>query len=300
MFDRIIMPFIRKAPETTETKVKPVDLTGLTVKEVIEQIHSEFGNAGEQLLKDANEILAANSNICSEKADRLKSLGFTSVPEVKQVEEKIQKKNHSEETIQLVQTYKMKYPNYKFITEEMVQQICKKYNLVCGDIGAYKGFVPVKNVSEIEAFLKQYTFDVWTEVERSWTSWDHKGQSIDMSNYEIRSSTSAGYYHFYPKDSSKENYKDRVFQSENRFEFYGSGTIDGKYYHVSSFRKASMKICAPVKDMEISERQRIVDGYKIIDWPDPVILQPITGGYLIVTAWGDESSDPLVVNESLN
>ncbi len=30
--------------------------------------------------------------------------------------------------------------------------------------------------------------------------------------------------------------------------------------------------------------------------PDPVILQPVKGGYLIVTAWGDEASDPDIIN----
>ena len=38
--------------------------------------------------------------------------------------------------------------------------------------------------------------------------------------------------------------------------------------------------------------------------PDPVVLAPInfnnTNLYCIVTAWGDEASDPLVVNESNN
>lgn len=34
--------------------------------------------------------------------------------------------------------------------------------------------------------------------------------------------------------------------------------------------------------------------------PDPVVLYPVREGYLIVTAWGDEASDPDVVNEVNN
>lgn len=59
------------------------------------------------------------------------------------------------------------------------------------------------------------------------------------------------------------------------------------------------QICAPLKDMEITTRQQVV-GYKIQDIPDPVVLQPVEGGYLIVCAWGDEASDEIVVNEINN
>ena len=34
--------------------------------------------------------------------------------------------------------------------------------------------------------------------------------------------------------------------------------------------------------------------------PDPVVLQEVRGGYLIITAWGDEASDPLIVNKNNN
>lgn len=42
-------------------------------------------------------------------------------------------------------------------------------------------------------------------------------------------------------------------------------------------------------------------GYKLEKHiPDPVVLRHEHGGYLIVTAWGDEESDENVVNESFN
>ena len=33
---------------------------------------------------------------------------------------------------------------------------------------------------------------------------------------------------------------------------------------------------------------------------DPVVLQRVVGGYLILSAWGPEASDPIVVNEINN
>ena len=39
---------------------------------------------------------------------------------------------------------------------------------------------------------------------------------------------------------------------------------------------------------------------KTVNIPDPVVLQPVCGGYLIVCAWGDEASDEIVVNQQMN
>lgn len=65
----------------------------------------------------------------------------------------------------------------------------------------------------------------------------------------------------------------------------------------------SLQICAPVKDMDMTKIS-LEDEYKMKkvykDIPDPVVLQPVKGGYLILTAWGDEASDPIVVNEINN
>ena len=40
------------------------------------------------------------------------------------------------------------------------------------------------------------------------------------------------------------------------------------------------------------------EALKIV--PDPVVLQPVRYGFLIVTAWGDEASDEMVVNPRNN
>lgn len=37
-----------------------------------------------------------------------------------------------------------------------------------------------------------------------------------------------------------------------------------------------------------------------VNVPDPVVLQPVKGGFLIVCAWGEEASDEIVVNEKMN
>lgn len=64
-------------------------------------------------------------------------------------------------------------------------------------------------------------------------------------------------------------------------------------------KEKELKICAPLKDMNIPKGKE-VKGYKVQNIPDPVVLQPIRGGYLIVCAWGDEASDEIVVNQNAN
>jgi len=77
----------------------------------------------------------------------------------------------------------------------------------------------------------------------------------------------------------------------NNVELHGKGVVS---------RRMGLKICAPIADMDTTQ-MRITDGYKMeVVIPDPVVLQPVKGGYFIVTAWGDEASDEIVVNSIQN
>jgi hypothetical protein len=61
-----------------------------------------------------------------------------------------------------------------------------------------------------------------------------------------------------------------------------------------------LKICASVKDFN-TENMQITDGYKLeLNLPDPIVLQPVNGGYLIVSKWGLEAEDNSLANEKMN
>ncbi len=60
----------------------------------------------------------------------------------------------------------------------------------------------------------------------------------------------------------------------------------------------SLKIVAPLNQIKMDSRDRIKNRQIITD--DPIVLQPVHGGYLIVTVWGKEANDPEIQNESLN
>jgi hypothetical protein len=68
--------------------------------------------------------------------------------------------------------------------------------------------------------------------------------------------------------------------------------------------KCPLEIAAPLKDFNMTGAE--VNGFKIskIEIPDPIVLKPVIFNnqkhYLIVTAWGLEAADELVVNANHN
>jgi len=235
-------------------------------KEVME-IHHEFETAADKLLLEATSIIAEAATKDTSKVNRLEALGFKQAGQVTELKPLLQKAELGKEQVSLVNYYKINYPFNKFITEEQVKTICHKYNLVCGDVERFKGFVPEKNLKDIENFkLKEEDF---TYQQGNWNSWSMEWRYKRITREEFLSRTTS-----------------KVWNTDKEYKF-----ITGE----------PLKICAPIKDMD-NKGLDLVDGYKLEKKhiPDPVVLQPVNGGYLILTAWGDEASDPLVVNEINN
>lgn len=267
----------------------------------IEMIHHEFDIAAETLYKEAVAIITKVGPINEDKTERLKALGFNSVPEVKEVAQKKQQIEMSVAMRDMINEYKRKYPFNKFITDEQVKTICMKYGLIYGETSRYKGFVPEKNLKEIETFVKQYKFDKTaiaipfaTALPTFVPQKDRPRYVIDLSDAEMEKST------LDPTKSvmvSKANRMRMQHAGDNKF--YGSIQIDGRMIH-ADMEIIGLQIAAPFKDFNTQGMD--VEDYKLVQKhvPDPVVLQPIKGGYLIVTAWGDEASDPLVMNEINN
>lgn len=264
------------------------------------QIHREFEGAADALLKSAKEIIdeAATKDVV--KVSRLESLGFKQAAQVSELKPLIQKAELSKEQIDLVKYYQRNYPLNKFITEDQVKEICHKYNLVCGEVGRFKGFVPEKNLKQIEGFnLKKEDKDVLIftcEYTGEAFFFDNNDFTAHGKNYCVNNGN-----RFYIVNSQGENiYKGKSLLTEKALlKFIGKITPRGFYGKLSN--NATLKICAPVKDMDLTGLE-LVEGYKLQKKhiPDPVVLNPVKGGYLILTAWGDEASDPIVTNSINN
>jgi len=245
---------------------------------IVEDIHNEFNIAGENLLKEAKDIIA-NIRIENEgKVDDLKSCGFSSTKEVVHTEAERNKKAKKEELANALEYFNVHYPMYKFITQDMALKICKKYNLVLGDVGQFTGFVPEKNLKQIKRFFENEN-------------------KLSMQYYEWYRGM------FHSRTISKESY-DKAKEQEQKMNEMMERVGHTIPYHVRyGARKTELKIAAPIKDMK-------KDGYKLLgkvfvkEVPDPVVLAPVKHGnielYCIVTAWGDEASDEIVVNQTQN
>jgi hypothetical protein len=242
--------------------------------DVVYKIHKEFFTSSDILLEEASNILNKKESDLH-KIDRLKNIGFNKTKEVVENDSLVQKKKLSEELSQIIKDYSFRYPNNKFITEENVTAICDKYNLFLGNIEDFKGFVPDKNLIEIENF---------------------KLQEKDFVNV----------FHL-PKGYVSFIWRQGDFTISELCDLLGAKFPEGvilemaRTLRVSGKKRDKLKIAAPLKDFDlngkITSHRKIVNA---IPPDDPIVLQSVPGGYLILTAWGDEASDPLIVNEKMN
>jgi hypothetical protein len=234
----------------------------MTQTEIIQQIHNEFFTASDRL----KGVSLSEKKI--KKADTLKSLGFAKSKDVVVAD----KLRLTVEQIRAVDYYSFYYPQYKFITEDQVESICKKYSLIFGNVSNYKGSIPDAKVEDMKRFkLRKEDIIVRTE----------QRHGADFQ-WEVAKC-----------------YNPIVNLILAVFGYCPWGFLLFTFYQWRK-RTQSFKICAPANEMELGRWEGIMMDWKIEAVPDPVVLQPVNGGYLIVTAWGDEASDESVVNEKMN
>jgi hypothetical protein len=119
------------------------------------QIYNDVYSAQELLLQEAKSILDKAIDVNEEKyvlLEEMNRLGFANAEEVKiftEYKEKMQKQADISEAIEY---YKNTYPFNKFINEESVNVICKKYGLVLSNVDNYIAEIPLKNQKEIISF----------------------------------------------------------------------------------------------------------------------------------------------------
>lgn len=259
-----------------------IKLKNKSTKEIIEEIHESFYTEVDKLLADSKILRSTDTHLQNliDKSTKLKALGFNNTKECKDADIEIDRiriiseENSSKTTLnQAIDYFTAKYPLNKFITEESVVKICNKYGLVYGEINKYLGTVPDKNLKEIENSKIQNEDKLYNKIIHS------------NSLYGTNRITSISY----------EEYNNKCEIEE----------ISSDYFHYS-YHKSNLEIAAPQKDFDMKgfEIQNSKLTLKKIDIPDPVVLQPVlfknNKYYLILSAWGDEASDELVVNNINN
>lgn len=207
-------------------------------KSIVDQIHEDFDVAIDGFMKEVNGMIDGH---LMDQGARLKQLGFRQSQQATDGE----KMKAINDTALAAKRYAVEYPLYKFITDDLVSVICKKYGLVLGPTERFIGHVPEKNIKEMEQFKLSHRERV------SYWSLEHIRPIFD------------------------------------NFGMTGWNRPD----------EIGFVICAPIKDFDTKGLK--LSGHKL-EIEDPIVLQPIKYGYLIVTKWGPEASDPGLINEKHN
>ena len=260
------------------TKIKRAPFT-------VADIHREFDTAVDSII---NQIINADPEKIA-KTDELSKLGFYSAKPVVEnnvLSAAIKTKNYVGEQAAY---FRQHYPFNKFITENLVGEICKKYGLLFGDAHKYIGDIPEKNIAEITSFKLRkedkciYICGWYDEVV---TDYGGGHRASTWFRVAVKSEKSVwGFQYTHSGSFGNSSHFNQVQEDRKEVEK----------------ENQKMRICAPEKDFEINTARQdrvAADGYTLID--DPIVLMPVTGGYLIVSKWGGEAADEKVVNSIEN
>lgn len=273
---------------STLPDVKPV----LSMKETIQEIHNSFYSEVDALLASAkvSNSLDSDKQELIDKRNRLVALGFEKTKECVEAQSEIdrldtlKKENKAKsELIDCINYFTQKYPTYKFITEDSVKKICAKYNLIYGSVSRYIGTVPDENIKHIEDF----------KINKEDAAWEETMTGMRM--------TSNAWGLGYEQKTTITGYKNETKPVEQT-DFDILSTLHSNFN--TGERKSPLEIVAPVKDFDTTGME--LKDFKLTDRIilDPIVLAPVVyknqKHYLVVTAWGLEGSDELVVNQKMN
>lgn len=272
--------------------------TPKSTAEIVAEIHETFFTEVDRLKQLASEITSTHSPI-QEKlniSSELFSLGFQQCKQVKEaIPEhhrvgRIEEENKNKLVLQrAINHFSFHYPNYKFITENSVIKICEKYGLIYGSSYRFIGSVPLRNMEEIKKL------SVRPEDEAILIYTD------GCANYDLYEKFRQAGREFQYMDDSRGLYG--TVSEFNEFVDEHKAKKEKKHIHEPYMQPANFEIAAPASDFD--KQWAKVQGAKLVEsYPDPVVLKPVIfegkKHYLIVTAWGPEASDELVVNQKMN
>lgn len=242
------------------------------VNRKIQEIHDSFDIASQLALDEANRILNRDVDRKNdEKVKMLSQLGFNASPMIEKVNKERNITNTAKLRTETVQKYAHKYPQYKFIFRDQVEQICKKYSLICGHVGLYIGDVPMKNLKEIADF-KVKDEDIYWHIYNFMSA----RNTFDMNGSYI-------------SHADKMRTESKVVADQHNMYWRN------KYRQVCE--KMPFFICAPQKDMKETKRKGV---FAVEHIPDPIVLHFMPEGFLVVSKWGLEAEDAVLTNEKMN
>lgn len=274
---------------------KSSDIPRKSSTALVEEIHAEFDSAQDRLLKRAYQILSVETSPTELAGKKLLELGFTNAPQVLAYTKKSTEVALSTQTAKLIQLYQTKYPTLKFITEDELARICKKYGLVFAPVSAYIGEVPSKNIEEIRNAPKLQMED----EPKDKCMFFYRGDFTTEATAEQKKIVRAGI------PCKIDHYGQRI-TNNNAIVRESLGiassicTIAYDYRSFKLYSRQGLFIAAPKSDFNLEGIESDTDfGYAkvtTIEVKDPIVFRYIDGGLQILSKWGLEANDPALAN----
>lgn len=301
-------------------------------KSIVAEIHESFTRAELELVYEAEMILKEATEENKEKADRLTKLGFGSAKPVERLSDK--KMQEAEQLLHLRKRYSRIAPQYKFLTEDKLVEICSKYKIVVGASERYTEDIPEKNQKDIlnfnildDSFLEisddKYRNAVWIPKHGSGMHPKNMGtEHLYNALKHICMTTLSSYSLNFDPNIFRAMITELVLRGEK-------GKVEGLSYYVDQTRlsaKQKNELLKPMKTTyfyvaadidsfdtkgtelesvflnEAENDEELAESIKSTLYReyDPIVLAKVQGGYLVVTAWGDEAEDPDVIQPNRN
>lgn len=301
---------------------------------VVEDIHTEFTEAEELLMNEVNEILTkAGREEYKKLVKAINKVGF--INSANSLEFTTSFLANAEAKANQIKAYKLSYPGHKFITEQKCVEICKKYNLVMASAPRFTERIPIKNMHEIAEF--KYDKATMREVvDFAWVTGNNKSLRLEemtedhivnalrrvrQTVYQIQHGSRFGVSGL--KHGEEERLLRVVYYMERELDrrevpeiFREDSSIESANIKNKSLAKTlgqEFWVCGDetqfdLSDAYIDENNRaftLSSNTKELRQieaivKDPIVLAPVKFGWIIVTAWGDEASDPEVHEPQLN
>lgn len=245
-------------------KMKPT--TKQTPLEIVQEIHRKVLTSGQDCLDEANKILSSKDSEDLELFEKMKKRGFGNSKEIKAKEAEIKKQSLAREQAKLISDYAVRYPHKKFISTEEMDNICTKYKLILGADQHYTGSIPTRSMKEIVDFKLNAIDEIY-----------YKGTWRATEQLKMDKTKGVIEWVEIPKDQymSLTNNGVNLVQNNKRTHF-----ISNKDYFMVGAPKSMFNI-----------EGMVVEGNqlkKVVEVDDPVCLQPVRFGYIIVAVWGEE------------
>lgn len=253
-------------------------------EQIIEEIHSAFDSAPDRLLKEANNAIKRINLKGKQKADALKAAGFTGSELVQKIQILEKQLHVHEEKANFIEHYKRTYPFQKFLTEKELDKICNKYGLIYAPISRYKKTVPDKNLQDIRNA-------------KALSSVDFPENTFTITQFTYRYSQADEIKEFKKKYKGKMGEFPKKFLDGSTWPIFDDGSIR-LYVDVRIIERSnSLFIAAPKSHFNLKGLKKSKLGFFTFkDIKDPIVFRYVKGGIQVLTKWGDEAEDEMLIN----